>query len=47
MSSRRLVPREQAFQDIEEITDYYLLEAGEATALAFIDALEKSVRLYR
>ena len=42
MSGKRVIPREQARRDVEEGIDYYLAEAGETTALAFIDALERA-----
>ena len=34
------MPRVRAISDAEQAIDYYLEQAGEATALAFIDALE-------
>jgi toxin ParE1/3/4 len=44
MSAKPVVPREQASQDIEDAIDYYLREAGETVALAFIDATESAFR---
>ena len=41
MSGKPVVPREQARRDVEEGIDCYLAEAGETTALAFIDAPER------
>ena len=40
MSGKPVVPREQARRDVEEGIDYYLAEAGERTALTFVEALE-------
>ena len=40
MSGKPVIPREQARRDVEEGIDYYLAEAGERTALAFVEALE-------
>jgi toxin ParE1/3/4 len=37
---KRLALRELACRDVEDAIDFYLAEAGEAVALAFIDALE-------
>lgn len=37
-----VIPRKLAVSDIEAAVDYYLIEAGEKTALGFIDALEKA-----
>ena len=45
MSPKSVIPRERALQDIEDVIDYYLREAGEATALAFIDTLEEAFRV--
>ena len=42
MSGKPVIPREQARRDVEEGIDYYLIEAGEKTALAFVDALERA-----
>ena len=42
MSGKPVTPREQAHRDVEEGIDYYLIEAGEKTALAFVDALERA-----
>ena len=40
MTSKPVVLREQAQRDVDEATDFYLAEAGEAVALRFIDALQ-------
>ena len=40
MSGKPVVLRERARRDIDEAVEHYLTEAGEAVALAFIDALE-------
>ena len=40
MTSKPIIPRQQANQDVEEAIDYYLADAGETVALGFIDALE-------
>ena len=40
MSGKAVVPRELANRDVEEAIDYYLGEAGDRTALAFVEALE-------
>lgn len=44
MSGKPVIPREQARRDVEEGIDCYLIEAGEKTALAFVDALERAYR---
>ena len=44
MSGKPLVLRERARRDIDEAVEHYLAEAGEAVALAFIDALEDACR---
>jgi toxin ParE1/3/4 len=45
MSPKPIVPRERALRDIEEIVDYYSREAGEVSALNFIDTLEDAFRV--
>ena len=40
MKPRPVVPRALAHRDVEAAVDYYARNAGEAVALAFIDALE-------
>ncbi len=40
MTRKPVVLRERANRDAEEAADYYLREAGESTALRFVDALE-------
>jgi toxin ParE1/3/4 len=40
MSSRPVVPREQARRDIEDAVDHYAREAGEKVALGFVNDLE-------
>ena len=42
MSGKPVIPREQAHRNVEEGIDYYLSEAREKTALAFVDALERA-----
>ena len=42
MNRKRVVLRERANQDAEEAVDYYFREAGEKTALRFVEALERS-----
>lgn len=45
MSPRRVVPRAQAEQDVNDALDFYTAEAGPVVALGFIDALERAYRL--
>ena len=40
MSGKPVVPRELANRDVEEAVDYFWGEAGDRTALAFVEALE-------
>ena len=42
MSGKPVIAREQARRDVEEGIDYHLIEAGEKTAPAFVDALERT-----
>lgn len=44
MSGKPVVLRERARRDVDEAVEYYLSEAGVADTLAFIDALEVSLR---
>lgn len=44
MSPKPVIPREQARRDVEAAVDFYVREAGERTALRFIDALERTYR---
>ena len=44
MSGKPVVLRERARRDVDEVVEYYLSEAGVADTLAFIDALEVSLR---
>ncbi|MFC5343296.1 type II toxin-antitoxin system RelE/ParE family toxin [Brevundimonas staleyi] len=44
MTTRRLIPREQAEQDIDATIDHYLLEAGDRTASGFLDAVRATFR---
>ena len=37
-----VIRREQADRDVQEAVDYYLSEASEQVALAFVDALERA-----
>ncbi len=45
MTTKPIVPREQARADIDAAVDYYIDEAGEDAVLGFIDALEDAYRL--
>ena len=45
MTAKPLIPRALARRDIEEAIDYYALEAGEAVALRFIDAVQAAYRV--
>ena len=45
MTPKPVIPRERAERDIDEAITHYLAEAGEPTALAFIDALQRAYRL--
>ena len=42
MKAKRVVPRQQANRDIDDVIAYYLEEGAEAAALGFIDALESA-----
>ncbi len=42
MKSKPVIPREQANRDVHEAIAYYLGEATESVALAFVDALENA-----
>lgn len=42
MNNKPVVPRARAGRDVDEAVDYYLREAGEKTALEFVDALEQA-----
>ncbi len=42
MNAKPLVLRDRAQKDIESAIDFYLRDAGEKIALAFIDALESA-----
>jgi toxin ParE1/3/4 len=42
VSSKPIVPRELADQDVEEAIEYYLSEGAEQAALGFIAALEQA-----
>lgn len=44
MKTRRLIPREQAEDDIDTAIDHYLLEAGDRTASGFLDAVRATFR---
>ena len=44
MDGKTVVLREQAWRDIDEAVEHYLVEAGPAVALAFIDAVENARR---
>jgi toxin ParE1/3/4 len=43
MSSKPVVLRGVARRDVDEALDYYLVEAGEAVALRFIDELQAAL----
>ncbi|WP_213980796.1 type II toxin-antitoxin system RelE/ParE family toxin [Sphingomonas sp. dw_22] len=42
MTSKPIVPRELARQDIDQAIGYYLVEAGADVAMGFIDSLENA-----
>lgn len=42
--AKPVVPRDRAQRDTDEAIGYYLREAGDKVALAFIDALERAYR---
>lgn len=42
MKARRVIPRELARRDVEDIVDHYLVEGASKAALGFIDALESA-----
>lgn len=42
MRAKRVVRREQADIDVEDIATYYLEEGAEAAALGFLDALDRA-----
>jgi toxin ParE1/3/4 len=42
MKAKPVVPRDQAHQGAKDVVAHYLAEDAEATALGFIDALEKA-----
>ena len=42
MTTKPVIPREQAERDIDTAIDYYLSEDAQAAALGFIDALEQA-----
>ena len=44
MTAKPVIPRAEARQDVEAAVDFYAVEAGEAVALRFIDALESAYR---
>ena len=44
MTVKSVVPRQQANRDVDEAIAYYVAEASERGALAFIDALEQAYR---
>ena len=45
MTSKPVVPRQLARDDIEQAVDHYLGEAGQDIALGFIDAVENTFQL--
>ena len=45
MTAKPVTLHERAQRDIDEAIDHYLVEAGQALALSFIDALESTLRL--
>jgi len=44
VTSKPVIPRERAQQDIDAIIAHYLDGAGESVALGFVDALEQAFR---
>ena len=42
MSVKPVIPRDRALADTRDAIDTYFQEAGEATALSFVDALENA-----
>ena len=44
MTSKPVIPREHAEQDVDEAIDHYLSEDAPEAALGFIDALEQGYR---
>jgi len=44
MTSRPIVPRQRALQDVDDAIGYYVAEAGADVALDFIDMLENAYR---
>lgn len=44
MNARRIERHDLAEADVRSALDYYLVEAGETVAMAFIDAIETSLR---
>lgn len=42
MVGKPVIPRSRALVDTDDAIDHYRREAGEATALSFVDALEKA-----
>ena len=42
MKTKPVVPRVVALRDVEEAVDYYVAEASEQVALAFVDALDEA-----
>ena len=40
MKPKAVVPREQAYRDIDEMVSYYFDEGAESAAIGFVDALE-------
>jgi len=45
VSTKPIIPRERARQDVQDIIDHYLREAGPGVALGLIDELEQAYRL--
>jgi len=44
MTSKAVVPRDQAHSDVEQAIDHYAREAGTDSALGFIEALEAAYK---
>lgn len=42
MTTKVVIPREMANQDVDEAIDHYLAEGAEQAALRFVDELEKA-----
>ncbi|MBL0375395.1 type II toxin-antitoxin system RelE/ParE family toxin [Rhizobium sp. KVB221] len=45
MTTKAIVPRARARQDVEEVVDYYLAQAGADMALGFVEDLQQAYAL--